>query len=75
MDQPFDFEAQGLPATVYVRAMAPEELPGDVLSTADEETSFYGVYSEEGEPLAIVPDRTLAFVVARQNALRPVSVH
>ena len=36
---------------------------------------LYAVHSEDGERLALVGDRHLAFVLARQNDLTPVAVH
>jgi len=33
------------------------------------------VHSEAGERLALVRDRKLAFILARQNDLTPVTVH
>jgi hypothetical protein len=37
--------------------------------------TLYAIGSETGERLALVRDRDLAFVVARQNDMTPVSVH
>lgn len=39
----------------------------------DEE--FYGIYDENGQPLAIAPTRDLAFLTIRQHDLEPVDVH
>jgi len=36
---------------------------------------IYAVHRADGERLALVRDRALAFVLARQNDLAPVSVH
>lgn len=38
-------------------------------------SKVYAVHSEEGERLALVRDRKLAFILARQNDLTPVTVH
>ncbi|WP_136441915.1 DUF1150 family protein [Pacificoceanicola onchidii] len=60
---------------VYVRPVKTDELPHDVqveLAGLDE---VYAVHNAEGERLAVVKDRDLAFVIARQNDLAPVAVH
>jgi hypothetical protein len=36
---------------------------------------LYAVHSDQGERLALVKDRNLAFVLARQNDLSPVTAH
>jgi hypothetical protein len=37
--------------------------------------TLYAVHNAEGGRLALVADRTMAFILARQNDLAPVSVH
>ena len=61
--------------TVYVRSMNVDELPDEVLGQADGITELYAVYSADGERLALVEERELAFVLARQNDMSPVTVH
>jgi hypothetical protein len=57
-----------LPATersiVYIRAVQVADLP-----------TVYSVNRPDGERLALVADRTLAFVLARQHQMDPVNVH
>lgn len=36
---------------------------------------LYAIHAADGEPLAMVEDRRLAFAVIRQNDLEPASVH
>ncbi len=60
---------------VYIRKVAVQDLPQDVQDKAKGLTSLYAIGGENGEQLALVRDRDLAFVVARQNDFRPVSVH
>lgn len=60
---------------VYIRKVAVSDLPKDVQEQAAGLTSLYAIGAETGERLALVRDRDLAFVVARQNDFRPVSVH
>ncbi len=60
---------------VYVREVAVTDLPADVQAQIKGVDSVYAIGSESGEQLALVKDRDLAFVVARQNDMTPVSVH
>ena len=60
---------------VYIRPIAVADLPDDLRQKADGLVTLYAIGSETGERLALVRDRDLAFVVARQNDLTPVSVH
>ena len=60
---------------VYIRPIAVADLPDDLRKKANGLVALYAIGSETGERLALVRDRDLAFVVARQNDLTPVSVH
>lgn len=40
-----------------------------------EGTVVYGIHAPDGRLLAVAPTRDLAFAVARQNRLDPLSVH
>ena len=74
MNRMFGFDSpQG--DIVYVKPVPVAELPRDVRAAADGATELYAVHTAEGERLALVRDRRLAFMLARQNDLAPVSVH
>ncbi len=60
---------------VYVRTVETAELPDDVRRQTGDVVRVYAVHSAEGERLALVGNRKLAFLLARQNDLSPVSVH
>ena len=60
---------------VYVRTVPVADLPQEVREAAGGATELYAVHSAEGERLALVKNRDLAFMLARQNDLAPVSVH
>ena len=51
------------------------DLPDEIREQAEGLETLYAIGSETGEQLALVKDRKLAFVVARQNDMTPVSVH
>ncbi len=60
---------------VYVRPVAVDDLPQEVRSRVPGIGALYVVHSEDGARLALVKNRQLAFMLARQNDLAPVSVH
>ena len=60
---------------VYVKPVPVEDLPEDVRAQIGELRSIYAVCNDAGERLALVRDRKVAFILARQNDLEPVNVH
>ena len=60
--------------TVYVSAVNVADLP-EAVATGISQGRVYSLNSSTGERLALVKDRSLAFVLARQNELHPVPVH
>ncbi|MDO5622547.1 MAG: DUF1150 family protein [Paracoccus sp. (in: a-proteobacteria)] len=61
--------------TVYIRRIQMDALPEEVREQAPGLDSLYAVYGVNGERLALVRDRSTAFILARQNDMAPVSVH
>ncbi len=66
------FTEPGGQPIVYVREVAPEELPDELRGTA---ARLYAVHDAEGNRLALTPDRHVAFALARRNDMVPLSVH
>ena len=60
---------------VYVREVAVADLPSAVQDKAGDFEHLYSVHDAEGQRLALVADRELAFSLARDNDYAPVSVH
>jgi hypothetical protein len=60
---------------VYIRRVAVADLPDDIREQAKGIETLYAIGSETGEQLALVKDRKMAFAVARQNDMTPLSVH
>lgn len=75
MNTKYDFTQLDQERTVYVRAVAAEELPDEVRAQVGGLKTLYALHNAEGERLALVKDRRLAFALARQNDLAPVTVH
>ncbi|WP_439123519.1 DUF1150 family protein [Marivita sp.] len=75
MNTPFDFKDADQSNLVYVRPVAVADLPDDVRDEVGDTETIYAVHRADGERLALVKDRNLAFTLARQNDFAPVTVH
>ena len=75
MDTKYDFGPEAGERIAYVRPVAVAELPDELRDQAMGLDTVYAVHDATGERLALVKDRKLAFIVARQNDMAPVSVH
>ena len=75
MTATFDFAKSSEERIVYVRSVDVTDLPEEMQKQADGTEQLYAVHSEDGARLAIVADRNLAFVLARQNDYAPYAVH
>ncbi|WP_207482203.1 DUF1150 family protein [Arenibaculum pallidiluteum] len=58
-----DFASFGLDDLAYVKRVETDEGEG------------FAIHAADGTPLAVVPERDVAFATVRQNDLEPVSVH
>lgn len=74
MQTPFDFGADP-GRTVYVKTVAVADLPSEVRDQIQGHDQLYAVHSADGKQLALVADRQMAFVLARQHDYQPVAVH
>lgn len=68
-------DAWGKQKIVYIREVAVGDLPKEVQEQARGLTTLYAIGGPDGQQLALVRNRELAFVVARQNDMQPLSVH
>ncbi|MGP6087734.1 DUF1150 family protein [Antarctobacter jejuensis] len=75
MHAKYDFDKLVEGRTVYVRPVKAADLPDDLRRQVAGRDTLYAVHRADGERLALVKDRSLAFVLARQNDLSPVTVH
>ncbi|WP_435231906.1 DUF1150 family protein [Pseudopelagicola sp. nBUS_20] len=71
----FDLGSEDEQRIVYVRKVNVFDLPEDMQEQAEGAKSLYAVHSADGERLAVVKERDLAFLLARQNNFDPVTVH
>lgn len=67
------------PNTVYVREVGVDELKGSGVIPVDSpvpaKQKFFALHSADGRRVAVLDNRDLAFVAAREHELEPVSVH
>lgn len=75
MNSKFNFGDTENAQTVYIRTVATETLPADIRDQLPGVETMYAVHDTDGERLALVQDRNMAFMLARQNELSPVSAH
>ena len=75
MNTPFNGLPQGADRIVYVREIAVGDLPDDVREQVGEAEVIWSVHGADGRQLALVANRKLAFMLAREHDFTPVSVH
>jgi hypothetical protein len=75
MNTPFNFKDEDQSKLVYVRSVAVAALPVDLQGEIGDQETIYAVHRADGERLALVKDRKLAFLLARQHDFAPVTVH
>ena len=74
MNTKFDLSALG-DRIVYVKPVKVAELPAEVRAQAEALYEIYAVHNSEGEQLALVANRSMAFALARENDMLPVTLH
>ena len=74
MNTPIDLQDQNS-RIVYVKPVQVADLPEAVQAEAGELEQLYAVHGADGQQLALVADRDLAFVLARKHDFAPVNVH
>ncbi len=74
MNTPIEINTEGN-RIVYVKAVDVADLPKDLREQAGDLDQLYAVHDSDGQQLALVADRKLAFVLAREHDLSPVAVH
>jgi len=75
MDQRFDFDGEVAKPIVYVRPVAAKDLPEALRAQTGDLNVLYSVHDKDGQRLALVGDRKLAFALARQHDFAPENVH
>lgn len=60
---------------VYVRPVSVSNLPDHVRDELGNIDEIYALHSSKGERIALVAEREMAFLLARENDWSPVGVH
>ena len=74
MDTKFDLGKIGQ-NIVYVKPVLTADLPIEVQHQIGDLAEIYAVHNAAGEQLALVADRKLAFHLAREHKMQPVTLH
>lgn len=69
------FNDTGGKPIAYVRTVRSADLPDDVRAEMGDAKAVYAIHAADGKVLALVDDRSKAFMLARMNEFAPVSVH
>jgi hypothetical protein len=77
-----DLAALGGKKLVYVRTVLARDVQNELIDEdtgavidIPGDTTLYSVHANDGQRIALVGDRALAFAAARQHEMNPVSVH
>lgn len=60
---------------VYVKSVMVADLPADMRDEVGDLEQLFAVHNAAGEQLALVANRKLAFHLARENDMQPMTVH
>ena len=74
MNTKVDFETLGR-GLVYVKSVDVADLPDEVRAQAGTLERIFAVHDAQGQQLALVANQKLAFALARQHDMSPVTVH
>ncbi|EAR51473.1 hypothetical protein OG2516_17171 [Oceanicola granulosus HTCC2516] len=74
MNTKIDFSHLG-DRVVYVKPVAVADLPQEVQAQAEGLDELFAVHNADGVQLALVADRRMAFLLARQHDMSPMTVH
>ncbi len=75
MNERYDITPKDENRIVYVRPVSVADLPRELRDQAGDKERIYAVHAADGERLALVADRKMAFILARQNDYAAVNVH
>lgn len=75
MAHAFDFDAEVGERIVYVRSVTLAELPDEIRERVGALEQMYALHNINGDRLALVKDRAVAFQLAREHEVTALSVH
>ena len=75
MHSKYDFSHFDTDDLVYIKTVAVTELPLDLQRQVGPDKTLYAVHKADGERVAVVENRALAYNLARDNDLTPMTLH
>ena len=75
MHSKYDFSHFDTDDLVYIKTVAVTELPLDLQRQVGPDKTLYAVHKADGERVAVVDNRALAYSLARDNDLTPMTLH
>ena len=75
MHSKYDFSHFDSDDLVYIKTVAVTELPLDLQRQVGPDKTLYAVHKADGERVAVVENRALAYSLARDNDLTPMTLH
>ena len=75
MHSKYDFSHFDTDDLVYIKTVAVTELPLDLQRQVGPDMTLYAVHKADGERVAVVENRALAYSLARDNDLTPMTLH
>ncbi|SEK26479.1 DUF1150 family protein [Pacificibacter marinus] len=75
MDANYDNIPNADAKIVYVRPVLVADLPDELREKAGDIERLFAVHNSDGDRMALVADRKLAFALAREHDFSPVNVH
>ena len=75
MHSKYDFSHFDTDDLVYIKTVAVTELPLDLQRQVGPDKTLYALHKADGERVAVVENRALAYSLARDNDLTPMTLH
>ena len=75
MQSKYDFSHYDTDGLVYIKTVEVSDLPLNLQQEVEPGKRLYSLHRPDGERMAIVQDRKLAFMLAREHDLTPLTVH
>ena len=75
MHSKYDFSHFDTDDLVYIKTVEVTELPLDLQRQVGSDKTLYAVHKADGERIAVVENRALAYSLARDNDLTPMTLH
>ena len=75
MHSKYDFSHFDTDDLVYIKMVEVTELPLDLQRQVGSDKTLYAVHKADGERVAVVENRALAYSLARDNDLTPMTLH